>query len=90
MESESGTRTEIAGFQHKRNLVGKKWYLMVYYTAPRPKVYIETTVVSYLVAWPSLDSTVASWQQATRQLWEDYADRFEFVVSDIVLDEREP
>ena len=60
---------------------------MVYYTAPRPKVYIETTVVSYLVAWPSPDSTVASWQQATRQLWEDYADRFEFVVSDIVLDE---
>ena len=63
---------------------------MVYYTAPGPKVYIETTVVSYLVAWPSPDSTVASWQQATRQLWEDYADRFEFVVSDIVLGQLPP
>ena len=60
---------------------------MVFYTKLRPKVYIETTVVSYLVARQSPDATVASWQQATRQLWEFYADRFEFVVSDIVIDE---
>ncbi len=58
---------------------------MIYYTEPKPKVYIETTVVSYLVARPSADATLASWQRATRRLWEDYADRFEFVVSDIVL-----
>ncbi len=58
---------------------------MVHYTGPRPKVYIETTVVSYLVARHSPDATLASWQQATQQLWEDYADRLEFVVSDIVL-----
>ena len=60
---------------------------MVYYTEPKPKVYIETTVVSYLVARPSADATVTSWQQATRRLWEESADRFEFVVSDVVLDE---
>ena len=60
---------------------------MVYYVKSKPKVYIETTVVSYLVARQSPDATLASWQQATRQLWESYADRFEFVVSDIVLDE---
>ena len=58
---------------------------MVHYIGPRPKVYIETTVVSYLVARHSPDATLASWQQATRQLWESYADRFEFVISDIVL-----
>ncbi len=60
---------------------------MIYYTADKPRVYIETTVVSYLVSRPSPDPTLASWQRATRQLWEDYVDRFEFVVSDIVLNE---
>ncbi len=58
---------------------------MIYYATEKPKVYIETTVVSYLVARPSPDATVASWQRATRQLWEGYENRFEFVVSDIVL-----
>lgn len=58
---------------------------MIYFAAEKPKVYIETTVVSYLVARHSAEATVASWQQITRRLWEDYADRFEFVVSDIVL-----
>ena len=58
---------------------------MIYYTEGRPRVYIETTVVSYLVARPSADATLASWQRATRRLWEEYVDRFEFVVSDIVL-----
>ena len=36
---------------------------MVFYTKSRLKVYIETTVVSYLVARHSRDTTVASWQQ---------------------------
>ena len=60
---------------------------MIYYTEEKPKVYIETTVVSYLVSRPSADTTVASWQRATRRLWEESADRFEFVVSDVVLNE---
>ncbi|MDE0324196.1 MAG: type II toxin-antitoxin system VapC family toxin [Candidatus Poribacteria bacterium] len=58
---------------------------MIYFAAEKPKVYIETTVVSYLVSRPSAAATVASWQQATRRLWEESTDRFEFVVSDIVL-----
>ena len=62
---------------------------MVYYTGPKPRVYIETTVVSYLVARQSPDATLASWQQATRQLWESYADRFEFVVSTELIKEFE-
>ena len=41
---------------------------MIYYAEEKPKVYIETTVVSYLVARYSPDATVASWQRATRQL----------------------
>ncbi|MXV75666.1 type II toxin-antitoxin system VapC family toxin [Candidatus Poribacteria bacterium] len=60
---------------------------MIYYTKEKPKVYIETTVVSYLVARHSAEATLAAWQRATRQLWEDYANRVEFVVLDVVLDE---
>ena len=60
---------------------------MIHYTARRPKVYIETTVVSYLVARPSNDVTVFDRQRSTRQLWEEYSDAFEFVTSDVVLGE---
>ena len=60
---------------------------MIKYEAIRPKVYIETTVVSYLVARPSNDVTLAERQRATRELWENYSDTFEFIVSDIVITE---
>ncbi len=58
---------------------------MIYYGDTKPRVYLETTVISYLVGRPSSDATLASWQQITRQLWEHYTDRFTFVVSPIVL-----
>lgn len=60
---------------------------MIKYENIKPKVYIETTVVSYLVARPSEDTTLGTRQQVTRQLWEDYSDNFEFIVSDIVITE---
>lgn len=60
---------------------------MLKYVTRKPKVYIESTVISHLVARPSDDPILASWQRASRRLWEDYADRFEFVISDIVLAE---
>ncbi len=62
---------------------------MLHYAAEKPKVYLETTVVSYLVARPSNDVTVSDRQQPTRQLWEEYSDAFEFVTSEIVLGEAE-
>ncbi len=62
---------------------------MVQYRIEKPKVYIETTVVSYLVAHPSNDVTVSERQRSTRQLWEEYSDAFEFVTSEIVLEEAE-
>ena len=62
---------------------------MLHYAAEKPKVYIETTVVSYLVARPSNDITVSDRQRSTRQLWEEYSDAFEFVTSEIVLGEAE-
>ena len=64
---------------------------MVNYVTKKPRVYIEAgavpTVISHLVARPSNDTTLASWQRASQQLWEDYTDQFEFVISDIVLAE---
>lgn len=60
---------------------------MIQYEEIRPRVYVETTVVSYLVAQLSNDPTLASRQQVTRQLWDGGSTEFEFVVSDAVLDE---
>ena len=60
---------------------------MLKYTTIKPRVYIESTVISYLVARPSNNPILAARQEASRRLWEDYADRFEFVISDIVSNE---
>ena len=57
---------------------------MINYQKIKPRVYIEPTVISHLVARPSNDAILASWQKASRQLWEDYADKFEFIISPIV------
>jgi hypothetical protein len=53
----------------------------------KPKAYIETTVVSYLTAWPSRDVVIAGYQQTTREWWQDAADRFELVASELVINE---
>ena len=60
---------------------------MIRYSTITPKLYVETTVISYLVARPSNDASLIYRQQITRQLWEEYADDYEFVVSDIVISE---
>ena len=60
---------------------------MIQYNTIKPKVYVETTVVSYLVARLSHDVTLAARQQATRQLWEEYSDHFEFIISNVVVGE---
>jgi predicted nucleic acid-binding protein len=50
-------------------------------------VYIETTVVSYLVANPSRDPILAAHQQLTRQWWQDERTRYECVTSSEVIRE---
>ena len=55
------------------------------YAAEKPTVYVETTVVSYFTSRPSDDAVVYSRQQATQQLWDEYFDNFEFMVSVIVI-----
>ena len=52
----------------------------------RPKVYLETTIPSYLTAWPSRDLVKAAHQQITREWWQNRS-RFDLYVSQIVLRE---
>ena len=51
------------------------------------KVYVETTVISYLTARPSRDVVVAGHQQTTHDWWRTCRDRFELVASQLVLGE---
>ena len=50
-------------------------------------IYIETSVVSYLVARPSRDIIVAAHQQLTVDWWENQRQQYDLFVSQIVLDE---
>jgi len=52
----------------------------------KPRVYIETSVISYLTARPNRDLIVAAHQQITAELWERKAD-FEFFASELVVAE---
>lgn len=52
----------------------------------KQKVYIETSVVSYLVSRPSKDIVIAGHQAATRDFWETIG-RHDVFISDIVLQE---
>lgn len=49
------------------------------------RVYIETTVVSYLTAWPSRDLIRAAQQEITRQWWQRSRHDFESYISELVL-----
>jgi hypothetical protein len=50
-------------------------------------VYLETTIISYLVARPSRDVIVAGHQQTTQDGWVNRRTHFECSVSPIVIDE---
>jgi predicted nucleic acid-binding protein len=51
------------------------------------KVYIETSIVSYLTARPSSDLLAAAWQKVTVDWWETQRYRFDLFASDIVIEE---
>ncbi len=53
----------------------------------KPTVYIETTIPSYLTAWPSRDLLVAGHQQLTKEWWRHSRPRYDVVVSDMVIEE---
>ena len=51
------------------------------------KVYIETTIPSYLAARASRDIIVAAQQQITIEWWEESHLKYDLYVSEAVLDE---
>jgi hypothetical protein len=53
---------------------------------PRPTVYVETSVISYLVARPSADLITRANQKITTDWWS-VRNRFVLVISQLVIDE---
>ena len=52
-----------------------------------PRLYVETTIPSYLTSRPSRDLIVAGHQQITREWWEKRRDAFQLYISQFVVDE---
>jgi hypothetical protein len=52
-----------------------------------PKVYVETTIVSYLAARPSRDLVIAAHQKITHDWWEERRSAFDACTSGLVLNE---
>lgn len=53
----------------------------------KPKVYVETSIISYLTAQPSRDLVTAARQQLTREWWENQRRRFDLFISSFVFTE---
>lgn len=53
----------------------------------KPRVYLETSIISYLVARLSRDLIVAANQQMTREWWETQRAAFDVFVSELVVQE---
>jgi predicted nucleic acid-binding protein len=53
----------------------------------KPRLYLETTIPSYLTSRPSRDLIVAGHQQITRDWWEKRKDDFQIYISQLVVDE---
>ena len=52
-----------------------------------PKVYIESTIISYLTSWRSPQLVMAGNQESTRSWWDEQRHKFELFVSEVVIDE---
>jgi len=53
----------------------------------KAKVYVETSVISYLTSRPSRDIVIAGHQQTTRDWWHTHRARFNVVASQLVVQE---
>lgn len=51
------------------------------------RLYLETSVVSYLTAKPSRDLIVSAHQQITSEWWESAQPHYDVYISSVVLDE---
>jgi hypothetical protein len=55
--------------------------------AVKPRAYIETTIISYLTAWPSSELVMAAHQQITKDWWESQSEAFFLFASELVVRE---
>lgn len=53
----------------------------------KPKVYLETSVISYLTALPSNDLRAMANQNSTLEWWQTQRDKFELLISEFVIAE---
>lgn len=53
----------------------------------KPRLYLETTIPSYLTSRPSRDLIVAGHQQVIRDWWDKRRGDFQIYISQFVLDE---
>ena len=53
----------------------------------KPTVFLETTIPSYLATWQNPQIVMAARQQITHDWWDKHRDKFDFFISQIVLDE---
>ncbi|MEI6091404.1 MAG: type II toxin-antitoxin system VapC family toxin [bacterium] len=53
----------------------------------KQKVYIETSVISYLTAKPIRDIIIAAHQELTRYWWDVEKDKFDLFISELVINE---
>jgi len=53
----------------------------------KPRLYIETTVPSYLVARTSRNLRLAADQESTQTWWEKHRHKYDLFISEVVLEE---
>ena len=53
----------------------------------KSRLYLETTIPSYLTSRPSRDLIIAGHQAVTREWWEKRRDAFQLYISQLVVDE---
>lgn len=53
----------------------------------KPKLYMETTIPSYLTSRPSRDLIIAGHQQITKEWWDKRRSAFNIYISQFVVDE---
>ena len=53
----------------------------------KPKLYIETSIISYLTSRPSRNIITAARQELTRQWWSQERENFDIFISEFVLSE---
>src|SRR3972149_3662707 len=53
----------------------------------KPKVYLETTIISYLTARSSRDIIIAAHQELTNEWWESRRNHFDLFISHLVIQE---